>query len=296
MTPSIKRILVPTDFSPIAMDTLDGALFIANAVNADITLLHVFETVSFNSTIEKMLNLGRPSNKLVETNVDELFTSIVEQLKITHPLVKITTMKASGKIYEEITKAAKKVKADVIIMGTHGVSGVDKYLLGTNAERVVKTAECAVITFKENPANPGLDNILLPLDLTSETREKVGKAIELAQIFKASIHVISVLTTDDEFIVNKLTRQLNQVESYIRSCNVSCKAEMIYGDNIANTIIDFAAKIKVDLVVIMSQEEREGFTDYFLGSTAQRIINNSLIPVLSIRPMKRKDTTVFVPY
>lgn len=296
MNPSIKRILVPTDFSEIANDVLDGAVFIAKHVNAEIILLHVFETVSFNSTLEKVLSLGRHREKMLDAGVDELFEQMIKNLEKSAPGVKIKTMKSSGKIYEEIANAAQKVKADLIVMGTHGVSGVDKYLLGTNAERVVKSSECAVITFRENPANPGLDKILLPLDLTSETREKVGKAIELAQIFKASIHAISVLKTDDEFVVNKLTRQLKQVESFIKSSHVECVSEMIEGENIAESVIKYGKENKMDLIMVMSQDEREGLTDYFLGSTAQRLINNSPIPVLSIRPMPKKDTTVFNPY
>lgn len=293
MKSTLKKILVPTDFSDLSLDSLDGATFIARSVGAEIILLHVFENSSFNSSIEKALSFNRNRDTLIQTAVDEKLAEIAENIK-RKAGVPVTTMKTSGKIHQEIGAVAKKIKADIIVMGTHGVSGFDKFLLGTNANRVVSASECPVITFTENPPNEGLNKIVLPLDLTSETREKVGKAIELAKLFNATIDVISVLDTKDEFIVNKLTRQLNQVESYIRESGVTCKAAMLHG-NIAKTVIDYAVKNKADLIMIMTQEEM-GLADIFLGSSAQKMINNSPIPVFSIRPTKKKDTSTFRPY
>lgn len=294
MNSTLKRILVPTDFSELSLDALDGAAFIAKSTGAEITLLHVFENSSFNSSIEKALSFNRNRDTLLQTAVDEKLAEIADN--ITRKTgVNVQTMKTSGRIHHEIAEVAKKVHADIIVMGTHGVSGFDKFLLGTNANRVLSASESPVITFTENPQNEGLNKILLPLDLTSETREKVGKAIELAKIFNATIDVISVLDTDDEFIVNKLTRQIKQVEQYISESGVKCSAAMIQGSNIAKAVVDYAVKHKADLIMIMTQEEK-GLADLFLGSSAQKMINNSPIPVLSIRPSKKKDTSTFRPY
>jgi nucleotide-binding universal stress UspA family protein len=145
----------------------------------------------------------------------------------------------------------------------------------------------------------GCQNIILPLDLTKETKEKVAKAIEFAKTFGSVIRVVSVLMTTDEFIVNRLTRQLDQAKKSIEASGVNCTAEIVRdpkgSQTLVESIIDYANKSKGDLIMIMTQQELD-FTDYFIGSAAQGVINRSDIPVLSIIPTLKKDTTSFVPY
>jgi nucleotide-binding universal stress UspA family protein len=178
-------------------------------------------------------------------------------------------------------------------MGTQGAIGLKKRFLGSNASRVVKEAECPVITIKGKEHRFGIKHILLPLDLTKETKEKVSRAINLAHMFGSIIHVISIIESDDEFIMNKLTRQMNQVENFITAAGLNCTSEFIKDSNVVDEILKTAKKVEADLIMIMTQQE-VGFTDLFISSAAQEIINNSEIPVLSIRPIAKKDTTVFV--
>jgi nucleotide-binding universal stress UspA family protein len=133
------------------------------------------------------------------------------------------------------------------------------------------------------------------LDLTKETKDKVGKAIELAKLYGgAQIRVVSVVLTPDEFVVNKLTRQLSQVRVQIEESGVGCTAEIVKSikgnESLAEIIIDYAHKVDGDLIMIMTQQEVD-FTLYFIGSSAQEIINQSDIPVLSIIPVTKKETT-----
>jgi nucleotide-binding universal stress UspA family protein len=135
---------------------------------------------------------------------------------------------------------------------------------------------------------------VLPLDLTKETREKINKSIEIAKLFGSTIHLVTVLTTDDEFIVKKLQRQMKQVHDHIAENEVSCTSEFLNNDNVAQSVVDYAKKINADLLMIMTQEETNWTDIMFISSSAQVVINNSEIPVLSIRPKERKDTTVSV--
>ena len=178
-------------------------------------------------------------------------------------------------------------------MGTMGPVGLKKKILGSNASKVVREAECPVITIKGKDHRFGIKHILLPLDLTKETKEKVDKAINLAKMFGSVIHIVTVIESDDEFIMNKLTRQMNQVQQFIEDANISCTSEFVNGDDVAEEIINTAKKTESDLIMIMTQQEI-GFTDMFISSAAQENINSSDIPVLSIRPVPKKDTTVFV--
>ncbi len=286
---AIKKILVPTDFSDLSLDALDGAVFMAKKLNAEIYLLHILENSSFNSTIEKVLMLSRNRDTALNEAIVHQFKEIAAAVKKKSGIT-IHTITASGRIHAAIVDKAEEIGADIIVMSTHGVSGFDKLLLGSNANRVISNAKCPVITFAENPTNPGLDKIILPLDLSRETREKVDAAIQLALNFNASIDVIEIQNTEDPALINKLNIQLKQVVNYIKEVNVKCTAQIIKEENEdeVETIINYSKKHNGDLIMIMTNDE--SIANYFISSQSQKIINQSPIPVCSIQPKPRKDT------
>jgi nucleotide-binding universal stress UspA family protein len=202
---------------------------------------------------------------------------------------------ATGSIYEEIVRVADLISADLIIMGTDGSpKGFVKKMIGSNAYRVVSTAEMPVITIKGTDHRSGIQNIVLPLDLQKETKQKVGRAIKIARQFNSTIHVISVSPTDDEFIVNRQIRNLNQVEEVIRLQGVNVLSKLLLPEetsNISRMVVGCAKEVDADLIVIMTQQETD-FTDYFIGSTAQQIIYHSRIPVMSVRPIPSGDIAI----
>jgi nucleotide-binding universal stress UspA family protein len=102
---------------------------------------------------------------------------------------------------------------------------------------------------------------------------------------------VSVLTTDDEFIVNKLSRQMQQVEAFIKKHDVSCSHEFVQGDDVEVEVLKYAKKIHADLIMIMTQQDSK-LKDMFIDSEAQEVINGSEIPVLSITPKERKNVAL----
>lgn len=176
-------------------------------------------------------------------------------------------------------------------MGTSGSSF--KKFIGSNALRVIREAPCPVITIHGKKHRPGCKHIVLPLDMTKETKEKVTKAIEIAKLFGSTIHLVTILTTDDEFIVNKLKRQMDQVHGFVVQHDVLCTVEYLQSSDVSDEIIKYSKKIKADLILIMTQQEMN-WTNMFISSQAQEIINSSEIPVLSVRPVVRKNTTLSV--
>jgi len=166
--------------------------------------------------------------------------------------------------------------------------------------RVVREANVPVITIRGQKHRNGCKNIVLPLDVTKETREKVNFALELAKLGDGSaIRVVSVLFTTDEFVVNRLTRQIQQVKTFIEKEGIECTAEIIKGikkeQTLAASIISYAHKVEGDLIMIMTQQEQE-YTYRFIGSAAQEIINTSDIPVISIIPSMKRNIIAQTPY
>jgi len=160
---------------------------------------------------------------------------------------------------------------------------------------MVRESKHPIITIRGKEHREGCKTILLPLDLTKETREKVDKAIILAKLFKADIRVISILNTTDEEFENKLISHSNQVWKRIKEEGIKCSIKTLRGKDVAQMVLDYGKEVDADLIMIMSKAELS-VKEFFIGTVAQHIINESEIPVLSYRPMERKDTTVFHPY
>jgi nucleotide-binding universal stress UspA family protein len=107
--------------------------------------------------------------------------------------------------------------------------------------------------------------------------------------------VISILNQKDEEAENKLISYSNQVWKYIKDAEVRCTIKTLRGSDIPQLVLDYGQEVEADLILIMSKAELS-VKEFFIGTVAQRIISESDIPVLSYRPMERKDTTTFTPY
>ena len=290
-----NQILVPVDFSEQSLIALDQSYNLAREIGAEITLLYVIEEVGLLSKFFSKQQ-DEEMRQSIEENLRKLASDVERKSQIA-----INTMIAKGPVYDKIVEVSEMINATLIIMGCNGADNLKRKFIGANSLRVVRESKVPVITIKGKHHRNGCKNIVLPLDLTKETREKVSKAIELAQLYNgAVIRVVSVLFTTDEFVVNRLTRQLGQVKAFIEKAGVECTAEIVKGikgeETLAQNIIDYAHRVEGDLLMIMTQQEVD-FTKYFIGSAAQEIINNSDIPVLSIIPSMKKDTSAFVkPY
>jgi nucleotide-binding universal stress UspA family protein len=289
-TPS--RILVPIDYSEQSLIALEQAVNLSKVFHSEIHLLNVIEDDLFHKVF------SADDSAEIRTKVHGKLQALVNEVAEKHS-IKVEPHVVSGKIYDQVAILSEALNVAFVVMGTNGSVGLKKKFIGSNALRVVRESKHPVITIKGKLHRKGCQNIVLPLDLTKETREKVGQAIEFAKKFGSIVRIVSVLQTSDEFVVNRLTRQLDQAKKYMMDHGVDCTAEIIRDTkgehSLAESILDYATKIKGDLIMIMTQQE-EDFTEFFIGSAAQEIINTSDIPVLSITPKPKKDTTVFVPY
>jgi nucleotide-binding universal stress UspA family protein len=273
-----NKILVPIDFSDQSLIALSQSYNLAKKIDAEIILLYVIEEV--NPMIKRMYKELNGIHDAVLSNLKNLAE---EKSKATG--LKIEVEITEGKIYSKITEFAKKLDITFIIMGTRGGEG--SKFIGSNANKVVKTAPCPVITIKGKMHNQGCERIVLPLDLTKETRDKVNQAILFAKLFKAEILIVSILLTGKEDVVNKLKDQLIIVKQHIERESIQCTAEIVKilksEESLSNAVIKYAEKNSADLIMIMTQQENE-IKQLFIGSKAKEVIKNSEIPVLSIKP------------
>jgi nucleotide-binding universal stress UspA family protein len=273
MTNSTNSILVPIDTTEQSVIALNQSYNLARHTNSTIVLLSVEEDVSSYSLQRKLAELAKEAAS-----------------KSGRP---VETMLRKGNVFEEIHKVADVLNPLVMVGLTDKLS--ISTIIGRNAFKMVRTSRHPVMTIRGRQNRNEYKTILLPLDLTKESREKVDKAVELAKRFNSTIRVISVLSQTDEEAENKLIAYSNQVWKYIRSQNIRATVRTLRGSNPAQLILEYGQQIDADLILIMSKAA-VNVKEFFTGTIAERIINESEIPVLSYHPIERKDTTVFLPY
>lgn len=283
-----NSIMVPYDFGERSQAALEESFNLARMTGLEITLFHVIRDnqnifAAFGGERSKMMR------KEYEAQMKDQLQEIANEAARVSGL-KVSAVVSHGKAHDKILKGSHLLHSKFIVQGINGEAiGTNPNLIGGNALRVIKKAECPVITVKNPHQTDGCRSILLPLDLTQETRQKVGYAIEMAKMFGSTIKVVSVFwSTAEKGILQKLKRQMDQVSKFIKKENINCTTHIIEKKGTAKTlaplILDYAkAEQDIDLVMIMTQREA-GLFDLFLGSSAQYFISHSEVPVMSIIP------------
>ena len=284
MSIKTSKILIPIDFSNQSMYALNQACSLAQTKNSKVYILSVIEEQNKISSLFLDDQTDILQNK-VKSKLNQICEEIQSKYKID-----IEVMVSKGKVYNQIIDVSKMISTDLIVMGTTGSPKEGfKRFIGSNAERVVRLAQCPVITIKGQNLRNGCQNIILPLDLEKETREKITYAIEYARYWDATIRLVSVLLDDNQHNKNVLIKNINQAERFIKDAGVSCSAELVSGDKkvtLGDFVFNYAKENDGDLIMIMTKKEELSLSQN-ISVTARYIINNSEIPVMSIRPKKQ---------
>lgn len=284
---SPNKILVPIGFSEQSIFALAQALNLARIKNSDVILLSVIKEQSMMQS----LFLDDKSDEL-KSKVKEKLDSLALEYGKRYG-VDIDTMVSKGKIYQQINEVSEMISADLIVMGTNGSQGRSSKIIGSNAEKVVRLSKCPVITIKGKDHKVGCQNIILPLDLERQTKEKVTYALEYARYWDATIRVVSVVLKDNQEVREKLTKNINQVKAFILEAGIKCTAELLEGDKkqtLGDFVFEYEKNFDSDLIMIMTRQEELSLSNN-ISDAARYIINNSEIPVMSIRPKESKHIT-----
>lgn len=283
----VNKILVPLDFSESSIDALDYAVHIAEIFGSELHLLHVVETYEFNSSYRD----DETARQIIELGLNKKFDAIANpRIKETEKDIKTVYHHRVGKIYNQIVKHADEISADLIVMGTHGTSdnlNFKKFMLGSNANRVVHAAPCPVLTVKNHEHSIDFNKILLPIDITKETTQKVAYAKAISKVFGSEVHVFAVSSYIDEYVENasKLKRRLDAVADELASSGVKTFTCLERNENINHAIFEYSKKNDMDLILIMTRQEKK-WEEFLIGSLAKKVIVGADAPVLSLHPKK----------
>ena len=260
------KLLVPTDFSEVAQSAMQHAIKFAEIINADLVLLHV---VSSREDVEQA---KEKLNK--EITLGNSFSNTC----------KITSFVRIGNIFEDIGDVAAELGISLIFMGTHKASRWQK-LVGSRAIKVITSSPVPFIVTQEKLMNSnGYDNIVVPLDLNVETKQKLELVAKIAHYFDSEVHL---LTNDnsDEFIKTKLKANQIWASNYLESKDIKNSSHLVeQGDSLTEGIFKLSKEVDADLIAIMNLAD-ETVLGLFENSFQEEIVANDLkVPVLCVNP------------
>jgi nucleotide-binding universal stress UspA family protein len=283
-TQTIKRILIPVDFSETGMLALDHGAFMARIFKAELYLLHSIEKIDFPFNVDgTVLFLNDDDGDKLEAITTKKINDLSDKIAITNGIHVIPLLK-KGRVVSAVADVVDEFLIDIIVMGTHGAKGFEEYFIGSNAHKTVSITSCPVITIQTHAQKIGFENIVLPIDNSLHSRQKVDVVIELANHYGAKVHILGLINTNEDINENKFNIKIDSVEKALKHAKLAYVRKIVKGKNLAVESMNYSNEIKADLIVIMTDHE-SNLTGMFLGGFAKQIINHSQIPVMSIKPL-----------
>lgn len=264
---SEKRILVPTDFTKVSENALGHAVLMAKTIEAKIHVVHVIGN-------KKTINEAR------------LKLEVLKERMLKEFGMEIETVLRIGSIFEDIDKVASEIDASLIIMGTHGLRGM-QFITGSRALKIVTESSIPFIVVQERPIRShGYHKLVVPLDLHKETKQKLSMVADMANYFGSKVYLVSPGETD-EFFRNQLKRNILFAEDYLDKKGIPYEVEITESksDGFVKSLLKYSAGVEADLICIMNFFDNSIMSIFNQSYEQQVITNEAQIPVLCVNPV-----------
>ena len=288
--PIMKRILVPTDFSKFAYYAAEVAAGIAKRTGARVFLLHAVDMPHYSindrfgdapDTAEGIFLLKRAKQEFEKLISQDFFNG-----------VDVAEVLQWENVYDTISEKAKEFEIDLIVMGSQGASGVREFFIGSNTEKIVRTASCPVLTVKDRMENFDPTEIVFASNFFGESEKTFAPMLSFIELFNPKVHLLKVITPAN-FESTDYTMKL--MNDFVEATGIENYTLNIYNEMIVEKgIHEFCDQVKADMVAIETHG-RTGIAHFFRQSLAEDIANHSSRPVLSLKMQhaKVKEGVIF---
>ena len=273
----MNKILVPFDFSPVAQNALNFAAQLGND-NSELIILHVIEHPTADSFKTMGVSDYDPMENIYLTRLIERVKGKLENLVASAEMI---SANASYKIkvgsaFHEISDEIKAINVDLVVMGTAGSSGVEEYLVGSNAERVVRNANCPVITLREPCEVASINDIVFASNFHELTPNFVDQVLKLQQALDAHLRIVKI-NTPANFTSTRHDNE--QMDDFVRRFDIqNCSTDIYNYSNEEDGIVAFTEDIDADMIAL-GTHQRTGVGHFLLGSIAEDVVNHAKRPV-----------------
>jgi nucleotide-binding universal stress UspA family protein len=267
-------ILVPTDFSEAANTAINHAATVAKQAGDELRLVHIVN----KDTKSKLKKAGESLDDL-----NAKMKAQVEEIANTYG-VKSDYHLREGSIFSTIGEVAEEIGARLLVMGTHGVVGM-QHITGAWAVKVITSSPVpTIVVQKKTIGNDGYKTIVFPIDSSKETKQKVIHSISMAKHFGSEIHLFASHETD-EFLINARNNNIAWAENMFKKNGVDYKVAHADGNHAKQTI-KYASQVDADLIVILTDDGEVSVSEIVLGPDEEKIINNDAqIATMCVNPI-----------
>jgi len=275
----MQPVVVAVDFSNTSIHAVEYAIPIANKLKSDIVLVWVDKISPQESLYPDTSNANRnEAKKRFEELLLQFHRKLAKGIKMEYKLRK-------GKIYHEVETLAKHLGAALIITGAHGISGYEEYWIGSNAFKIVTYATCPIITVRHDfEIRKEIGRIIVPVDGSAETLQKLPFTARIARLFKSEVHVVTTHSSNLKSIQRIADKYAQVAVNYLKAGKINCVEDSIVANDLTKALLSYAVNVKADLISIMTEQETP--VNILLGPQAQQMINQSPIPLLSLHPVE----------
>ena len=274
----MKNIIVGIDFSKGSLNAMKHAVSLTIKLNANLTLLYSL-TPDAKIIEETSITLRTNILAVAEKKLAELTEYCQKQVYHSKVKYKIRIGKAAKEINEEVIEQGNAL----IVIGAHGSSGFEELFIGSTAMKIISICDCPVLTVRDNVSiHRDLTDMVVIIDSSRETLQKVKMAAVLAKAFQAKIHLIGLYTSKYRDLRVLVDAYLNKAEVYLTKRDVRLESTIIESDKDPKQIIEIAKKINANLIIAMKETDLYGDDAFVLTSFSQKLVNRSPVPVLTI--------------
>jgi nucleotide-binding universal stress UspA family protein len=267
-----KVFLVPHDFTSVADNALEHALATAKIVSAKIFLFHV---------VSKDKGIAEAEAKLKE---------IIAKKDTT---IEIAVVVRVGSIFEDIGDIATELHADLIFMGTHGRHGW-QHITGSHALKVITHSTVPFVVVQEKGIKEtGYDDIVVPLDLNKETKQKLAYIANIANYFKSKVHVITP-DESDEYLKHQVQANIRFAKRFFEERNIQVTTKVAPSSGFDKEVVKHAVACDADLIAIMNLN-RNNLLGVITANYEQYILtNDAQVPTLIVNPIENPYGSSFM--
>ncbi len=276
----MKNILVPTDFSDEAKNALKVAVDMAKTFDGQVVLFNVVDAPSAGDFSASGTGTGGNA-------MDDIFTfKLLERMRedlaeMVEPYgedAPITTEMALGELIPMVNERIATDNIDLVIMGTKGAEGLQEVMVGSNAEKVVRTAHCPVLTVKSSSIDAHPNNIVFASDFTDNFEKIAHRLIAFQKSYNSTVHLLFVNTPNRFELSSESTKRMKAFAAKYELENYTIN---IYNHrDEEDGILEFAESNNMDLISVATHS-RQGLAHLLSGSIAEGVVNHSNKPVLT---------------
>mgnify|MGYP003683296705 CR=1 FL=1 len=276
----MKKIIVPVDFSKHSEYALEAAATLARKHDSEILALHMLELS--NAIISDDSNSKQAEAVFYLKLAEQKFTDFLEKPYLKE--VKVTPIVKHFKVFGEVNDVAKEHNADLIVMGSHGSSGIKELFIGSNTEKVVRHADIPVLVVKHHPILMDFENVVFACDFSKEAIKPYINASNLFKLFGSKLHLVYVNLPGTNF---KSSTEIElKVADFLKVAdgNLDNMQNVHYVNDysIEQGILNFANVKGADLIAVATHG-RTGLSHFFEGSISEDIANHSTLPVMTFK-------------